>query len=89
MHHKTCPFLGAQNTNSCADSTKCAWRHSAHSMRIGIILKLRKTFEEVSRKGLYIPSTEQGDPTKSTLVQEYLIFKFQEQGETGVRPKNA
>ena len=50
IHHKSCPFLGSQTLQQCRDSVKCAHRHAAHSMRIGIILKLRKAFEEV---GIY------------------------------------
>ena len=58
-------------------------------MRIGIGLKLRKAFEEVGRRESYIPATLKGDPTRSLLVENYLTFKFQEQGEAGVLPKNA
>ena len=74
--HRACSFLRAEDTLSCLDPIKCACRHSAYSMQIGIILKLRKSFEEVGRKGLYIRSTLQGNPTKSASVQEYLIFKL-------------
>ena len=89
VHHRACPFLGSESLQQCKDSVKCAQRHAAHSMRIGIVLKLRKAFEEVGRRGPYIPATLKGDPTRSLLVQNYLSFKFQEQGESGVLPKNA
>ena len=46
-----------------------------------------KAFEEVGRRGPYTPATLKGDPTRSFLVQNYLTFKFQEQGEAGVFPK--
>ena len=89
VHNRACPFLGSETLNLCKDPIKCAHRHSANSMRIGIVLKLRKAFEEVGRRGPYIPATLKGDPTRSFLVQNYLSFKFQEQGEAGVLPKNA
>ena len=60
-----------------------------NSMRVGIVLKLRKAFEEVGRREPYTPATLRGDPTKSFLVQNYLTFKAQEQGEAGVLPKCA
>ena len=68
---------------------KCSLRHAAHSMRIGIVLKLRKAFEEVGRRGTYEPATLKGDPTKSTLIHEYITFKHMEQGESGVLPNSA
>ena len=89
VHNRACQFLGSESLKLCTDSIKCAHRHSAHSMRIGIILKLRKAFEEVGRRGPYTPATLKGDPTRSYLVQHYLTFKFQEQGEAGVLPKSA
>ena len=49
VHNRACQFLGSESLNLCKDPIKCAHRHSAHSMRIGIILKLRKAFEEVGR----------------------------------------
>ena len=58
-------------------------------MRIGIVQKLRKAFEEVGRRGPYDPYMAKGDSTKSKLVQEYIAFKHLEQGESGVKPKSA
>ena len=89
VHNRACPFLGGDSLKQCIDPVKCAMRHSANSMRIGIVLKLRKAFEEVGRRGNYIPTTQKGDPTKSFLVQNYITFKCQEQGEAGVLPKSA
>ena len=51
VHNRACPFLGGESLEQCADPVKCAYRHSASSMRIGIVLKLRKAFEEVGRRG--------------------------------------
>ena len=83
IHHKSCPFLGSQTLQQCRDSVKCAHRHAAHSMRIGIILKLRKAFMAL----MFLPVLKEipQDPI-SQLVQNYLSFKFQEQGESGVLP---
>ena len=89
VHNRACPFLGGESLDKCADPVKCAYRHSASSMRIGIVLKLRKAFEEVGRRGPYTPSLMKGDPTRSLLVQQYITFKCQEQGEAGVLPKSA
>ena len=89
VHNRACQFLGSETLKSCKDPIKCANRHSAHSMRVGIILKIRKAFEEIGRRGPYTSATQKGDPTRSLLVQNYLTFKFQEQGEAGVLPKNA
>ena len=89
VHNRACPFLGGESLEQCADPVKCAYRHSVSSMRIGIVLKLRKAFEEVGRRGPYTPSLMKGDPTRSLLVQQYITFKCQEQGEAGVLPKSA
>ena len=43
-------------------------------MRIGIVSKLRRGFEDVGRKGVYNPHTLQGDPTRSAIVSECLGF---------------
>jgi len=89
VHHNACPNLGLTHLNLCSDRIRCSVRHSAASMRIGIVLKLRKAFEEVGRRGTFEASTFKGDPTKSVLVQEYITFKHMEQGESGVLNKSA
>ena len=89
VHHNACPNLGLRKLDLCNDKVKCSLRHAAHSMRIGIVLKLRKAFEEVGRRGTYEPATLKGDPTKSTLIHEYITFKHMEQGESGVLPNRA
>ena len=38
VHNRACQFLGSETLKLCADPIKCAHRHSAHSMRIGIVL---------------------------------------------------
>ena len=55
-------------------------RHQSESMRVGIIDKLRKGFEEVGKKGTYDPFTHLGDPTCAKEVSEYMAFKRREQG---------
>jgi len=89
VHHRACPRLGSASLEYCLDKTKCSSRHTANSMRIGIVQKLRKGFEEVGRKGQYDPTMAKGDPTRSKLVQEYIAYKHLEQGESGVKPKSA
>ena len=68
VHHKSCPNLGMSSLNECGDSNLCSKRHTADSMRVGIVQKLRKGFEEVGRRGPFVPATGEGDPTNSTLV---------------------
>ena len=68
VHHKACPYLGMATLNECSNLHLCSKRHTANSMRIGIVQKLRKGFEEVGRRGPFIPATIEGDPTNSTLV---------------------
>ena len=89
VHHNACPNVGLAHLELCQDKVKCSLRHSAASMRVGIVLKLRKAFEEVGRRGIYEVSTSKGDPTRSLLVQEYIGFKHMEQGEAGVLNKSA
>ena len=55
VHHNACPNLDLRYLDSCSDKVRCSIRHAAHSMRIGIVLKLRKAFSEVGRRGLYDP----------------------------------
>ena len=45
VHHRACPNVGVTNLLKCVDGTRCSLRHSAASMRVGIVLKLRKAFE--------------------------------------------
>ena len=88
VHFKACPFIGTASLENCSDA-RCSLRHTANSMRIGIVLKLRKAFEEVGRRGPYEPSTTVGDPTKSVLIQEYITYKQLEQGLSGVKKREA
>ena len=57
VHHRACPNIGLTHINECRDNIRCSSRHSAASMRIGIVQKLRKGFEEVGRKGTFEPGT--------------------------------
>ena len=68
---------------------KCSLRHSANSKRIGIIIKLRKAFEEVGRRGPFEKHAMSGDPTKSLLVQEDITYKQMEQGLSGHKKREA
>ena len=54
VHHAACPFVGTPTSDKCSDKTLCAVRHQAASMRVGIIAKLRKGFEDVGRNGIYL-----------------------------------
>ena len=58
-------------------------------MRLGIVLKLSKAFEEVDRRGPFERDTMSGDPTKSPLVQGYIAYKQMEQGLSGHKKKEA
>jgi len=89
VHKETCPYLGTTSIQNCTDSTQCGLRHQAESMRVGIVDKLRKGFEEVGRKGPFSPVDQMGDPTRSILVREYITFIRQEQGRCGVFSKGA
>ena len=89
VHHAACPYVGTTTSDKCSDKTLCTLRHQAASMRVGIIAKLRKGFEDVGRKGIYNPLTLQGDPTRGALVSEYMGFIRMEQGLAGVLPKQA
>ena len=89
VHHRACPNIGLTHIHECRDNIRCSTRHSAASMRIGIVQKLRKGFEEVGRKGNFEPGTSKGDPTRSLLVQEYIAFKHMEQGQSGVLPNSS
>ena len=63
VHHSQCPNLGLRTNADCLDNVKCGMRHQSESMRVGIIDKLRKGFEEVGKKGPYDPVTHLADPT--------------------------
>ena len=89
MHGQSCPHLGTSSVQDCVNQVQCGLRHQAESMRVGIVDKLRKAFEEVGRKGPYSPIDQMGDPTCSILVKEYITFIRQEQGKSGVFPKAA
>ena len=84
VHHSTCPNIGTKTTEECVDKVKCGLRHQSESVRVGIIDKLRKGFEEDGKKGAYKPDTQLGDPTRSKKVSEYMVFKRKEQGMLGV-----
>ena len=38
IHHHTCPNVGNSSLETCPDLVKCSYRHSANSMRVGIVL---------------------------------------------------
>ena len=63
IHHHAFPNVRNTSTRDCPNPVKCSLRHTANSMRVGRILKLRKTFE----KGPFDITTMVGDPTKSFL----------------------
>ena len=89
VHHSQCPNLGTKSNDDCLDKVKCGFRHQSESMRVGIVDKLRKAFEDVGRKGPYDSVTLLGDPTRGPKINKYLFFKRQEQGMSGVLPEQA
>ena len=89
VHKENCPHIGTSAIQNCEDQVQCGLRHQAESLRVGIVDKLRKGFEEVGRKGPYSSMDQMGDPTRSILVKEYLTFIRQEQGKSGVFAKGA
>ena len=89
IHHHTCPNVGNSSLETCPDLVKCCYSHSANSMRVGIVLKLSKAFQEVGRRGTFEKDTMFGDPTKSSLVQEYISYKQMEQGLSGHKKREA
>ena len=54
------PYLGTSSIERCEDNIHCGLRHQAESMRVGMVDKLRKGFEEVGRKGPYSPVDQMG-----------------------------
>ena len=68
IHNHACPNVGNSSMDSCPDLVKCSFRHSANSMRVGIVLTLSKAFQEVGRRGTFEKDTMSGDPTKSSLA---------------------
>ena len=89
VHHFQCPNVGTKSNDRCGDKVKCGLRHQSESMRVGIVDKLRKAFEDVGRKGPYDPETQLGDPTRALEINQYITFKRQEQGMSGVLPDQA
>ena len=73
VHRENCPHLGTASVHLCSDVIQCGLRHQAESMRVGIVDKLRKGFEEVGRKGPYSPLDQMGDPTRSIVVSGGLL----------------
>ena len=61
VHHFQCPNVGTKSNEHCGDNVKCGLRHQSESMRVGIVDKLRKAFEDVGRKGPSDPETQLGD----------------------------
>ena len=73
VHHRACPYIGLTHVNGCRDNIRCSSRHAAASMRIGIVQKLRKGLENVSRRGIFEPCTSKYDPTRSLLYKNILL----------------
>ena len=67
VHNRACPFIGSDSLEQCTDPVKCAQRLSMDSMKIGIVLKLRKALEEAGRRGPYVLATIKGDSTTTLL----------------------
>ena len=74
IHHNACLNVGNESLEACPDHFKCSLRHTANSMRIGIVLKLSKAFQVVGRRGPFDKPTMYGEPTMSLLVQ-YMTYK--------------
>ena len=55
VHKDTCPYVGTTLLEHCVDKIQSGFRHQAESMRVGIVDKFRKGFEEVGRKGHIVP----------------------------------
>ena len=60
VHHYMCQNVGTESTEKCSDQVKCGLRHQSESMRVGIIDKLRKAFEDVGRNGPFDSTTQLG-----------------------------
>ena len=73
VHNDTCPYIGTTLLEHCVDKIQYGFRHQAESMRVGIVDKLRKGFEEVGRKGPYSPIDQMGDPTRCILVNSAFL----------------
>ena len=47
---------GTDNTNKCKGMLLCSYRHTAaESLLAGIVQKLRQAFDDVNKKGPYVP----------------------------------
>ena len=73
VHHRACPYIGLTHVNGCRDNIRCYSRQAAASMRIGIVQKLRKGLENVSRRGIFEPCTSKDDPTRSLYDKNILL----------------
>ena len=65
-----CQNVGTESTQQCTDRVRCGLRHQSESMRVGMIDKLRKAFEDVGRVGPYDAASQRGDPTRASIVKE-------------------
>jgi len=74
IHHHACPNVGNLTLETCPDLVKCSFRHSANSMRVGIVLKLSKAFQEVGRRGTFNKDTMFGAPTNLTLSKNISLI---------------
>jgi hypothetical protein len=89
VHGDSCPFLGSPDVSNCSDQVLCGHRHQSESLRVGIVEKLRKGFDQLGASGEYDSGSKMGNPVRSLLVKEYVAFIRREQGLAGVIPDSA
>jgi len=84
VHNHASPNVGLMHLQLCQDRIRCSLRHSAASMRVGIVMKLRKAFEEVGRRGTYEISTSKALGPNS-LSTGSRVHNFQTHGAGRIR----
>ena len=84
VHKDSCPYIGTTSLDHCADKIQCGFRHQAESMRIGIVDKLRKGFEEVGRKRPYSPIDQMEIPQNQSWLENIYPLSNKHKGSQGL-----
>ena len=88
VHVIECPLLGLESATECG-TEGCGFRHTAQSLRVGQVEKLKKGFRELGVVRPWDPETASGNPADARDVKVFIKFVEVEQAKAGIRRKKA
>ena len=88
VHVMKCPLLDLYSTTECG-TKGCGFRHSADSLRVGQVEKLKKGYAELGIARPWDPEAGSGNPADAGEVKIFVKYVEKEQAMAGVISKLA